>query len=395
MSDLETRRNNFKSALTGQPHSRLAATEAIDSFNYPQPLPKGLDPVLATFIDGDRGFTSPKLTLELSKYYGLDTLLRMTPSVVKTTIGRDFKVIHEIQPRGWRTTYKGKTGAVTEYATTSTEAGTFFKNEYPLKTPEDYRVLIEYLESQSYEINEQNIAENKRQLALVGDDGLAYAVAPASPIMDLMRSWAGIEQFIYHLVEVPDIVRETLARMEERYIQQWELIAENTPCEFIVNWDDSNTLWLSPAMFEEYAAPTLWRYAEIAHSHGKRFVMHTCGYIKALLHLIRDTGVDAVDWVAPAPIGNVDPQEVQSCWDGKVSMILTCSPEVLRNGRPEDCVNHVRAVLKGINPTGAIAFMIAAPIGTPIENMAALVRFLRDEYGVPLNRSDKYGSILD
>jgi hypothetical protein len=39
--------------------------------------------------------------------------------------------------------------------------------------------------------------------------------------------------------------------------------------------------------------------------------------------------------------------------------------------------------------------MITAPVGTPVQNMAALVRLLKDEYGVPLRRSDKYGSILD
>jgi uroporphyrinogen-III decarboxylase len=392
---MDTARNNFKAALTGQPHGRMAATVVIDNFNYPQPLPKGLDPARATLIEEDGGFTFPESILELSKYYGLDSLLRITPPVIKTTIGRGFRVTHKNHPQGRRTTYTGRRGTVTEHAAASIEAGTVFKNEYPVKTPEDYRVLIEYLESQSYEINETNIAESRRHLALVGDNGIAYTVAPASPIMDLMRSWAGIEQFVYHLAETPDIVREVLSIMEDRYIQQWELMADSTPCEFMVNWDDSNTHWLSPGMFEEYAAPALRRYAGIAHSHGKYFVMHTCGSINAILPLIRDMGVDAVDWVSPAPTGDVAPRKVQSCWDGKVSMLLTCSPEVLRNGSPEDCVKHVRVVLDGINTTGAMAFMIAAPIGTPVKNMAALVRLLRDEYGVPLRRSNKYGSILD
>jgi hypothetical protein len=392
---MDTRRTNFIAALTGQPHNRLAATTAIDSFNYPQPLPTGIDPVRATLIEGDAGFTAPELTIELSKYYGLDSLLRITPSVVKTTIGQGFNVVHEKTPKGQRTIYRGRQGVVTECLTGSAEAETVFRTEYPIKALGDYNVLMEYLESQSYEANQQNIAECKRHLAIVGDNGLAYAVAPPSPIMDLMRVWAGIEQFIYHLSDAPGIVRTVLSKMEDCYIRQFETIAHNTPCEFIVNWDDSNTLWLSPGMFEEYVLPVTRRYAEIAHSCGKRFVMHTCGYIKGFLHLIRDTKVDAVDWVAPVPTGDVDPREVQACWDGKVSMLLTCSPEVLRNGNPEDCIKHVREILGRVDAKGAMAFMLASPVGTPIGNMAAVVRLLADEYGVPLNRSDKYGNILN
>ncbi len=381
-----TRRENFLKTLKHQPHDRVPAFFVIDGFNLPQPLPEGLDlPAIA-------GFTDIAGLIELSKFYGLDTLLRITPSVISTTIApHETKLGDGLTSQTWRTP-KGDLRGITAQ---SVEANTVFAVEHPIKELEDYEKLIVLLEQDELAVNYENIAESWKQLEMVGEQGIAYTVGPATPIMDLTRSWVGLDRFIYHLADAPGVVESVLERMAEQSYRQVELIAANSPCEAIVFWDDVNSLYLSPRLFQKYSLPVQRRFAEIAHRHGKALVNHTCGKIAAFLELFRETGVDAVDWVTPAPSGDVEPRQVQACWGERITMMLAVVPELMRNGTPDQVEAHLHSLLDGLDLQSNLAFMVPAPTGTPLENARRAVQVVCRDYGVPPNRSQAFGSILD
>jgi uroporphyrinogen-III decarboxylase len=381
-----TRRDNFLKTLKHQSHERIPAFFVIDGFNLPQPLPEGLD------LPAITGFSDIAGLVELSKYYGLDTLLRITPSVISTTISpHETRLGNGLTSQTWRTP-KGDLQGITAQ---SAEANTVFTIEHPIRELEDYEKLYALFEQDELAVNYDNIAVSRKQLEMVGEEGIAYTVGPATPIMDLTRSWAGLDHFIYHLADAPGVVESVLERMAEQYYRQYELIAANSPCEVIVFWDDVNSLYLSPRMFQKYSLPVQRRFAEIAHRYGKLLVNHTCGKIAAYLGLFGETGVDAVDWVTPAPSGDVEPHQVQACWGERITMMLAVVPELMRNGSPDQVEAHLHDLLNGLDLQLNLVFMVPAPIGTPLANARRAVQVLCRDYGVPLNRSQPFGSIID
>jgi uroporphyrinogen-III decarboxylase len=381
-----TRRQNFLRTLRHQPHDTLPAVFVVDNFNFPQPLPAGFDLARIT------SFTDPAGSVELSRYLGLDTLFRITPAAVASKILSQSVPLDGIRTAVTWQTPRGELGSITVQ---STEANTVFTVEHPVKELEDYAKLLSLFEQDELAANPANIAESQRYLDIIGDEGIAYAVGPSTPIMDLIRTWVDLEKFVYHLADHPQVVRAVLDGMAEHCCRQYEIIAAHTPCEVIVFWDDVHTAVLSPRLFEEYSVPVQQRYAEIAHRYGKVLVNHTCGRINAFLEPFLRTGIDAVDWVTPAPTGDIDPRQVQALWGEKITMMLAVIPDVMRNGSPDQVEAHLHALLDGLAVDRNLVMLIPPPGGTPLQNIRRVVQVLTRDYGVPLNRSAEYGNILE
>lgn len=389
-----TRRENYIRMLNGEKHDRLPACMTLDIFNYPQPLPEILDiQRVLEYTDFD-GFNHVAEYVEAEKFCGLDTVIRAVPSTVCIS-NHNFKVTTVQEAGGERIIYSGKTGEMTSFHVTSKDGGTVFQTEHCVKEVEQYETLIEYFEQQQTTLVPEHVRRARQDIITVGDEGIVYAVTPNSPVMDIARVWTGLENFIYHEMDEPKLMQRVLRTMEECYARQVEMIAANTPCKYLVCWDDSNSLYLSPELFEQYAAPALKRFSDIAHKYGKKYICHTCGSINQLAASFLQSGVDAIDWVTAAPGGDVIPAELQQLWGDRITIMLAPSPGVLRHGTPNEVRAHIHTILKGVDLTGRISLMLPAPKGTPLENAAMAVRILTDEYGVELNRSEKYGSILD
>jgi len=323
-------------------------------------------------------------------------LIRMVPSTIKVEYGPGVNVISELLENGCTTTiWQTPSGKMSSISELSKEANTSYLREHPVKEIKDYDVLLSFINSMVFLPDEKNILEGKRFLEVINNEGIAYAVCPSTPIMDLTRSWVGLENLIYHLTDERELVEAVLNVMAENYYRQYELITMNTPCEVLVFWDDANSLYISPEMFKKYSVPVMKRYADIAHKYGKTLVCHTCGSINSFVELFLDTDVDAVDWVAPAPIGDVDPRIVQSIWGDKITMMLSTVPDIFRHGTPEQVEEHVHELLKGLDIKNNLIMMLTPPVGTPLENMKRAVHVLTKDYGVPLNSSKGSGNILD
>ena len=385
-----TRRENFLKTLRHEKHDRLPAFVVIDDFNYPQQLPDVFD------IEKISSFNDPEGMVQLSGYYGMDTLIRMVPSTIKVEYGSGVNVKTDLLENGSRVTiWETPSGNIKSISEPSKEAVTMYMREHPVKEIEDYEVLITFIKSQEFYPDEQNIIESKRILQVINNEGIAYAVCPSTPIMDLTRSWVGLEEFIYHMTDEPELIKSVLDVIAENYFQQYELIARNTPCEVLVFWDDANSLYITPKMFEQFSIPIMQKYADISHKYGKTLVCHTCGNINPFLDLFLKTGVDAVDWVAPAPIGDVDPEVVQNIWGNRITMMLSTVPDIFKYGTTEQVEEHIHALLKGLDTKNNLVIMLTPPTGTPLENMKRAVRVLIEEYGVLLNNSKWIGNILD
>lgn len=117
--------------------------------------------------------------------------------------------------------------------------------------------------------------------------------------------------------------------------------------------------------------------------------------IKPFTDLFLEAGIDALDWVAPFPIGDINVPELYEKWKHSITMMLSIPPDTLLNGTPEQVKQTIRHTLSGIQTMNRVVMMLPAPGGSPLENLAAAVSILVEEYGVPLNSSDQYGNLLN
>lgn len=271
-----TRRENFLNTLLGEQHDYMPANVVIDNFNIPDGMGNLFDTEkIGSFQDYDG-------MIDMAKYYGLDVMIRIVPSVIHvghrsdSPTGpiwvKDTKIVGNEVESVWHVGNK----MLRSVYLPSNEANTTFLKEYAIHSAEDYDTLIALYNSETVSLNFENIEKEKEILEHLGNDGCAYHVVPATPIMDLARTWVGLENLIFDLADYQDKVEETLLAMESACYRQVEMIAKNSSCRILVFWDGANSLYLSPRMFEKYSVPVMKRYSEIAKKYGKILVCHTC-----------------------------------------------------------------------------------------------------------------------
>jgi hypothetical protein len=350
-----SRRENFLATLRKEPHDYMPAAFVIDNMNYPGSLPKNV-------FDVGRCFEIEH-SVQFQRRLGLDVLFRVSPGGIRETATGDF----------WQNDSAGGRICQTPVGILHSDAPATpgapmleLGREVLLKSPDDYDTLAWLFERHRYEIDEPSIAECQRHLNLIGGDGILYVNSPASAIMDAVRSWAGIQGFVFTLYDFPEKVENLLTIVMERYCEQYELICRTTPAEVLVFWDDATTSLLSREMFLKYSLPNLKRYADICHRYNKILVNHTCGKIRGFVDLYAEAEQDAIDWLAVPPAGDMSLSLAKEMWRGKVTPVVTPDPGVIRYGSPDEVLSHFIDMLDGVD-TSEIIVLLPCPQGTPIE----------------------------
>ena len=70
-------------------------------------------------------------------------------------------------------------------------------------------------------------------------------------------------------------------------------------------------------------------------------MLHTCGDVRALLPMMRRSGIDAIDSLSEPPLGNTPFEVAMAELGDGVCLIGGVSPIVLANGTPDDVRAHV------------------------------------------------------
>jgi uroporphyrinogen-III decarboxylase len=182
--------------------------------------------------------------------------------------------------------------------------GTSYCLEHVLKGPQDLPVLASVFEDETFELNPEHLAVLEGRRKLIGDDGIIAFPMSSTPLGMLIRAYAGVETTAYLHADAPEALRELFAVMEENFVRRTELGVQFDG-DVIITVDDTSTTTISPAMFETYCMAYTDRLADITHRAGKLYLHHSCGLIRDLLSLYRQTKMDGVHGFTIPPIGNV------------------------------------------------------------------------------------------
>ena len=233
-----------------------------------------------------------------------------------------------------------------------------------------------------------NVADACRTLRATGCAVVAGAdrldrAAQLKPAMYLR----GTEQFMADLVLEPAIAEAILEHIAGYYLAYNRRLLEAGGGLFDIFFmgDDMGTqasTWVSPEMYRRFFKQPLAAYCELAHSFGVKAMYHTCGNVAPLVGDFVEAGVDILQSLQPAALGEQLAWLKREygrdiCFQGGIDI-----QQVLPRGMPDDVRRHVADRAATLAPGGGYIFGTAHNIlhDTPTENVAALVEAYR-EYG--------------
>lgn len=144
-----------------------------------------------------------------------------------------------------------------------------------------------------YEEMRALFAGERERYKVAGMPGWIFATA---------RCLRGMEDYfvdlVWHRREI-DRLHEIIASLLERVIVR----CAEAGADAILFWEDlgvQDRLMIGPAMWRDVFAPHYRRLCGVAHAHGLKVLMHSCGYNWELLDDLIDTGVDCFQFDQPA-----------------------------------------------------------------------------------------------
>ena len=361
-----SRRENLMRVFRHEMPDWIPVTGHCDPYN--QPHRDGMDPKLAQQL-GDVQW-SDESTVQLSRYMGLDVADWYFPPVTIQPAGNvreEIKVEGEDTITLWHT----PTGTLRQIVRQPV-GGVAYTVEHFIKSAADLEPMAAYYESLVIELDSKRLPDLQRRHALIGDDGIIMCSMAGTPLSELIRKLAGVETTTYLAVDVPNELQTLFAVMTRRQIESHSLAASLTGIDAIVGVDDTSTTTQNPAMFEEYCVDYTNRMADAVHAQGKLYIHHSCGLIKDLLGLYRQTRMDAVHALQIPPLGNITIREAKQALGDQIVIYATLNQMFgsLENW-PAVC-QSIREMFEGAAPGNNFLLVIGAD---PNVNMATTMRF--------------------
>ncbi len=180
----------------------------------------------------------------------------------------------------------------------------------------------------------------------------------------------------YAMADDPELVQMIFDRVGEFSVAFVERMARRDFVGAIQFGDDmgfkTGTL-ISPRDLRKYAFPWHKKAVEAAKSHGKPFILHSCGNLEKIMDdLIDEVGIDAKhsfeDVIVPVA-------EVKKRWGERVAILGGIDMDVLVRAAPDTIRKYTREVIESCVPGGGYALGCGNTVANyiPPENFLAML----------------------
>lgn len=194
----------------------------------------------------------------------------------------------------------------------------------------------------------------------------------------------GMENLLVDYLDDPDLAH-SLAEMVIDYKVRLMRRAIQEGADVVVSGDDYATakgMLMSPTHFREFILPYLKRSIDAAHEMGVPFIKHTDGNIWAIMDMLVEAGIDAIDPLEP--LAGMDIGEVKARYGDRIAVIgnVDCSI-VLTRGSREEVEEAVKETIAKAAPGGGFILASSNSIHPAVkpENYMAMVEAAQ-RYGV-------------
>lgn len=210
-----------------------------------------------------------------------------------------------------------------------------------------------------------------------GTDQFVNAITSAR-IFERLQFLAGTEKTLMDLLLQPDGMLEAMEKIHKFFCKELEAWAK-TDVDAIVmqdDWGSQRSLMISPKLWEELFKPLYADYVAIAKKHGKKFFLHSDGYIVDIIPHLIDIGVDALNsQIFVMGVEKLAPFKGQITFWGEIDRQY-----LLSRGTSEEVRQGVRKVHDLLwHNGGCIGQVEFGPGSNPANLVAALDEW--DQYG--------------
>ena len=261
-----------------------------------------------------------------------------------------------------------------------TEHGTSLMNvEYFLKSLDDFKVFEYILGERSYGWNHSRYEWGKKRY---GDAIPLRANVERSPLLWLIVGIMGFKRTVTMIWRHPKEMMEFMRVLEAEHVKQIEAYRGKPVAE--LNFGDNMHQDLCPPpYFKEYVIPFYQKVMPLVHAQGMVATSHFDGFLKQILPLVRETGLDGLECVTPVPQGDVTLGEMKQ---GMADMFL-------RDGIPavymcrwtpvETLKGHIRDLMETFYPRLILGISDLLPANGDVDRIR-LVKEMVEEFNAEL-----------
>ncbi len=139
-----------------------------------------------------------------------------------------------------------------------------------------------------------------RRMVAANADRFCIGHLPGFPF-NIARKMRRLDQFLMDLLLEPALVSELLGRIEDLLASA---IVAYAACGvdavmFPEDWGTQTGLMIRPTTWRALFAPGFQRLCSVAHSHGVKVLMHSCGKITDIIPDLIEAGIDALQFDQP------------------------------------------------------------------------------------------------
>jgi len=188
------------------------------------------------------------------------------------------------------------------------QAFTWAYKEYPVKNIKELEILRFIYEHQ--EVKQVSDEGQKKLMGVYGKWGVGSSAPPRNPMVSLFVEWMGVVNTIYALMDAPEEVEKTLEVISRIFDPIFDAIC-SAPAPLVCFGDNITGEVVSPKIFEKYYAPHYRKYTPGLRKAGKYSLVHIDGTMRGILPLVSRTGIDCGQSLTPAPVGDVEVEEMR------------------------------------------------------------------------------------
>jgi hypothetical protein len=164
----------------------------------------------------------------------------------------------------------------------------------------EYSAVRHWLSDTDWQVDEEAVRTGQDR---IGDDGtLIFQLLP-SPLKQF--HWlAGQVNATFFLADHAGEMLALAAIHEQKALEYLEKVVDLADVWVFEVPDNVDSLFYTPAYFEEFCMPMLRKQAEMIHARGKYLFIHACGHLKVLARHFLAARVDCVEGQAVPPLGD-------------------------------------------------------------------------------------------
>lgn len=290
------------------------------------------------------------------------------------------KVSSEVEGDDIITRISTPVGRVQARSTKTSVSESYFQKEFMIKRAEDCKVMEYILD---HTIIEPDLDSVTKLQEYYGEDGLSVPCLPRSPLQKFLIELAGYENGFLAFYDYREELESLMSAME-RADDEIYRIAGECPSDLIAFGENIDCDITNPRLFKSYNIPYYKKRTDELHKKGKLCLCHMDGKLKTLLPLIKCTGFDVIEGIAPQPMGDITIVELKEALEGKVMIWGGIPASILCPGFSDEYVKEFTLdILRTVAPEGG--FILGIGDMLPVNGYIHRVKLISDivkDYGI-------------